>query len=316
MGQKHKTVKVALVGGAGLVGRAICRRAANAAPATKMVVFDRHQPADGREAFHRCDILTADLVSAFMNEEITAVVHLVAQVDPVQRSRQEVNRALHSRGLKRVLNAAVATGIKRVILVSSAVVYGARPENPIPLDETAPRRPNPEFPYAVNKAIQEEVAEQYASKLDVVILRPPIIYGPDADNYLTHFIRQSPGVLPAVDGCRPLLQFMHVDDVADAIIVGLKNSSVGTYNLAPRATATYAEVAQTAGLRVVNLPRMVVAPLLDLTFKVAPALLRVPANFLGYLQHPFVVSGKKIAGDMGFLPQHSTLDALKAMLKR
>ena len=131
---------------------------------------------------------------------------LAARVDPPKgNDEREEMRTLHLDGTRNVIRAAKRAGVQKLVLASSAVVYGARPENPIPLDETAPVRPNEDFPYAVDKAGQERIVEnERGASLRIAIARPAIVYGRGARNYLTEIIRRSP-VLPALDGRRPFL---------------------------------------------------------------------------------------------------------------
>ena len=74
--------------------------------------------------------------------------------------------------------------------------------------------PDPRFPYAVDKAAQERVVLEVSPEATRV--RPAIVYGPGARSYLTELLRRSPFV-PAVDGVKPRLQFVHVEDLADAV---------------------------------------------------------------------------------------------------
>src|SRR5205823_1103739 len=121
-------------------------------------------------------------------------------------------RRLHVDGTHNVVAAAHKAGVARFVLASSATVYGARASNRVPLDETAPTAPNADFPYAVDKAAQESIvcaSSSSSPSFTYAIARPAIIYGAGARNYLTEIIRRAP-FLPALDGRRPQLQFVHV----------------------------------------------------------------------------------------------------------
>ena len=65
-------------------------------------------------------------------------------------------------GTRRLLAAASANGVRHVVAVSSATVYGAWPNNPVPLTEDAPLRPNPDVPYAVQKSYVEHLVADWA----------------------------------------------------------------------------------------------------------------------------------------------------------
>src|SRR5215211_6538273 len=76
-------------------------------------------------------------------------------IDAADRN-EEGRRARVLEGTRRSLEA--AAGAATVVLWSSGVVYGAHPDNPVPIPETQPPRPNPEFPAAGILAESEQVA--------------------------------------------------------------------------------------------------------------------------------------------------------------
>src|SRR5438128_12386269 len=97
-----------------------------------------------------------------------AVVHLARGDDAVMR-----------RGLENVLRAAVTHRVSRFVHISSVAVYGSEPP-PDSVGEAAATRPD--LPYGHAKLEQEHRVLRYHRRrgLDVVILRPPNVYGPFA----------------------------------------------------------------------------------------------------------------------------------------
>ena len=67
---------------------------------------------------------------------VDTLVHLAT--DRTATTPVEQRRAVNVRGTEILLDAAAAAGVRRVVLLTSAMVYGARPGNPVPLDEDAP----------------------------------------------------------------------------------------------------------------------------------------------------------------------------------
>ena len=87
-------------------------------------------------------------------------------------------------GTRRVLDAAAAVGITKVVRVSSATVYGAWANNPVPLTEDAALRPNPGFSPAVQAAeVERLLAEWRGDHPGVVVttLRTAPVLGPGAE---------------------------------------------------------------------------------------------------------------------------------------
>lgn len=142
----------------------------------------------------------------------------------------------------------------RVVLASTAAVYGARPTNPLPLTEDYWPRPNPECPYAVQKLRVERLC---SGSCPTLILRIGAVLGPHADPRVASSVRGYRLAVPAPMGKNAALQFLDEDDGAMALLLAGKSSTVGVLNIAPSDWLSPREVASVAGSRVVPLPRRV-----------------------------------------------------------
>ena len=320
---------IALIGGAGLVGRALTQLLLHQGHSVRIV--DRvplslpGALAASAVAQHTVDLTTVTPQQlAACIDGCDAMVHLAAQVNPPRptwrqrrrgQSPRDQMRRLHEQGTRVSVQAAALAGVPRFVLVSSAVVYGARADNPVPLTEQEPLRPQDGFPYGQDKRLQERVLDdERPPSLSTATLRPAIIYSKHTDNYLSQMLRLAPGVLPAVDGHRPPLQFVHTDDVADALARLALSTAEGAFNLGG-APIAYDEVARLAGLRVVDMPRKMLAPLLDVGARLVPGKLRAPSYVLDQLAYPFVVSSVRAVKALGVQPRPSS-EALVEMLRK
>lgn len=113
----------------------------------------------------------------------------------------------------------------RVVLVSSAMAYGAWPTNPVPLDESLALRPNPGHAEAAAAAEAERLVRRWQSAggdRELVVLRPVPLVSPEI---------HPPAHLPLVDSAAPL-QFLHPADLESAVEVAV-TAPPGTYNVAP-----------------------------------------------------------------------------------
>ncbi|HLH27849.1 MAG TPA: NAD-dependent epimerase/dehydratase family protein [Acidimicrobiales bacterium] len=134
---------------------------------------------------------------------------------------------------RRLLAAAGRRSVDVLVLLSSATVYGAWRDNPIPLTEEAPLRPNPGVVDAVHHAEAERLVTEWADDhpaARVVILRPAMVLGPGVDTWLTRALGGRPAVRP--DQADPPRQFVHVDDVAGAVLAAIEGPLAGTFNVA------------------------------------------------------------------------------------
>jgi nucleoside-diphosphate-sugar epimerase len=146
----------------------------------------------------------------------------------------------------------IAASPKRIVLASSAAVYGGWPDNPLPLTEDHEARPNRQCPYAEHKL---EAERQCAAAAPTASLRICAVLGPNADPLVKKASAGLRHVVPAARGRRQALQFLHEDDAASALLTAVKRPDVtGVFNVAPEDWLDENGVAEVSGGRVVRLP--------------------------------------------------------------
>ena len=135
--------------------------------------------------------------------------------------------------LRHVLTAPDAVDIDHLVLVSSAVVYGAWADNPLPLTEDAPVRPNPGFTEAAVHAEAERLAWEWLDEhpsMTLTVLRPTVVVGDPAHQWLVRAL--GPGHGATRTGAPPR-QFLHADDLAAALGHVTETRLAGLFNVAP-----------------------------------------------------------------------------------
>jgi len=131
---------------------------------------------------------------------------------------------LNVRSAHKLFHAARGGGVKRFIHLSSALVYGPA----VHANEQAPLKPLPGLRYAEHQArLEQMLAIEFP---ECARLRPHVIVGPHAHPVLKKVLRQ-PFYLKLPDP-QPLMQCVHEDDVAQAVLVCLDNDARGAFNLA------------------------------------------------------------------------------------
>lgn len=211
-------------------------------------------------------------------------------------------------GTRSLIEAVRDSGIGHVVLVSSAAVYGAWPDNPVPLTEEATLRPNPGADYAVEKAEVERLWSRWADdeSAKLAILRPALVVGGDEEAWLAVALRAATrwGV---GDPTTPT-QFVHVDDLAAAVALAVDRRLDGVYNVAPEGWMPGAEVRALVGTPI----RPPVAPAM------AKALARwcwsrglggIPTGLVPYATHPWVAAGDRLR-EAGWKATHSGPEAV------
>jgi nucleoside-diphosphate-sugar epimerase len=195
-----------------------------------------------------------------------------------------------------------------LVLWSSGVVYGAHPGNPVPLDEAAPVRPNPDFPAAGVLAEAERLVLAEAERSGgpaVAVLRGAAVWAPDWGTFLARGL-----VGPAMVGVRgydPPVQCLAPDDAVAALAIAAGGRLDGVYNVAPDDWVRASEVARLTGRRRVELPPRLAQPAAD-RFRGA-GVAAATAGELQYHMHPWVLGNARLRA-AGWAPARSTAEAL------
>ena len=304
---------VAVTGVSGYVGQHLLRHLEKDARHA-VLGLDMNTPlyAPPRMKFYQLDIRQGYLREILARERPQAVVHLafVLQPHPDARLMHDIN----VEGTRNVFDAAAAAGVKKVIVMSSTAVYGAHPDNPAAIPEDTPLRGHPRFPYVRDQIAVEQLAAGFAAAhpaIEVVLLRPCIIYGRRTQSFLLDFFRRMP-VLPMPGGADPPLQFIHVDDLVRAIQLALVKGA-GAYNVTGRGTIRYAEVAHILRKRTVYVPRALAYSAFDL-LGITGLVAGDPAYTLDFVSYPWVADGAKAERELGFRAKFSSREALESML--
>ena len=131
---------VAVTGAATGLGHAFAVRLAGHPELARVLAIDSVRPAVPGARSRLVDVREPALAESLSG--VDSVVHLA--LDLGFDNDRDVRRSLNVRGTATVLTAAAAAGVRRVVLVTSAMVYGARADNPVPLAEDAPLQAEPE----------------------------------------------------------------------------------------------------------------------------------------------------------------------------
>jgi nucleoside-diphosphate-sugar epimerase len=127
-----------------------------------------------------------------------------------------------------------ADGAGHVVLVSSAMVYGAWANNPVPLTEDALLRPDVEFTYARQLGSVEQLADEWRLARPgrtVTVLRPATAMAADGTSGLVNALVAGMGQRRGEED--PPGQFLHLDDLASAVVLAVDRRLDGIYNVAP-----------------------------------------------------------------------------------
>jgi nucleoside-diphosphate-sugar epimerase len=304
----RSALTIGVTGAAGPLGGALVERLSQHGTSPRVVAIDtvrrQHRGATWRVADVRDPTLASRLAG------IDTLVHLATDRSPSTPSDER--RAVNVRGTEVLLDAAVAAGVKRVVLLTSAMVYGATASNPVPLDEDAPLLAEPQDGLVGDWVAMEHAALRRTrdSSLEVTVIRPASLVGVVTDALL-------PGLFEAVRllgirDARCHWQFCHVDDLLDALVAASLGEVSGAVTVGSDGWLSRADVERIAEMRSVVLPSAV-------AFASASRLHRVgaltsPSSDLHYLVHPWVAGSQRLRAS-GWSPRWTNEATLREHLR-
>ncbi|WP_336208203.1 NAD-dependent epimerase/dehydratase family protein [Nonomuraea sp. LPB2021202275-12-8] len=300
---------VAVTGAASGLGRELLARLVASADFRRVVAIDEER-GDIQEATWRV-IDVRDPLLANRISDIDVLVHLAGDYavdsDPAER------RAYNLRAAQTVLTASAAARVRRVVLVTSAMVYGAAPDNDVPLAEDGPVAAEPDTgvvgDYLEIEALVRRSLRSHPG-LELTVLRPAAVVGPGVDSVITrHF--ESPRLL-TVKGCTPRWQFCHIDDLVSALELAAKGAITGVLAVGSDGWLEQEQVEELSGIRGFELPA-------GLTFGTAQRLHRLgitpaPATDLHYVVYPWVVDCARLR-EVGWKPSWTNEAALAQVVE-
>lgn len=298
---------VVVTGAAGELGHRACQLAAADPTVSHVVALDRRtmpSPGSGISA-HRIDVATAELKELF--DGASAVVHL-AEPDGPRRGGSLSAATGEAAMARHVLEAAGSAGVRHLVLLSSALVYGAWPDNPVPLTEDAPLRPNPGVAVAGEKAALEQAAADWRADhpgSTLTVLRPAVTVSGAGNGWLARALSRSGG-LPVVGG-EPPAQYLDVADLAAAVDLARRARLDGPRNVAPDGWADGETVrALAGGVPRLRLPESVAVRVAAVRWRWGMA--ETPPELLPYTTQPWVVANDRLRLD-GWVPATSNEEA-------
>jgi nucleoside-diphosphate-sugar epimerase len=235
------------------------------------------------------------------------LVHLARST---QDPDDELAQLRDRRALLTALEAAAHAGVGHVVAVSSALVYGAWANNPVPLPESAPLRPNPGFSFAVQAAELERVVGDWATEEHrrVTLLRPAPAVAEQNSSWIGRAMQGAARI--RVGAGDPPVQFLHVDDLASAVVVAVTAGLSGAYNVAPDGWLSGEDLRALQGAR----PRLwLPEPLAErlAVLRSRRARRPMPAELLPYTMNPCVVANDRLRAE-GWSPDLSNEEAYVA----
>ncbi len=299
---------VVITGICGRLGRRLARELHRERP---VIGLDRRDFDDRPKDIehHQIDIRRKKARELFRRGDIEAIVHLGVMHDP--RGDSQMHHAWNVVAFQKLLDWVQIYDIPKLVLLSSANVYGPRPDNPQFLTEEAPLLGADRFSDMRDLVELDMLAQSFFWKrpdTETVILRPTNILG-TVKNAASNYLRLSK--VPTLMGFDPMVQVVHQQDVVTALQLALRPGVRGIFNVAGPAP-----VALSKALRVLSRP----------TFSVPHQLARFgverlwrlrmtsfPAPELDFIRYVCMVDDRRAREVLGYTPSFDLNQTLHAV---
>jgi len=244
----------------------------------------------------------------FRSHNLTSVIHLgrILETNSSRNNRYNANVL----GTQKLYNLCIKYNVHKITMLSTLFVYGANAYNPALLDESAPLMAS-EISLALVDAVElENLSNIYFWKnpeLNITVLRPCRIVGPGMRNSTSLLL--SLKVSPVLIGFSPIMQFLHIEDMADAIVLAYEKNVPGVYNVSHADWIPYQEALVQCGCTRFPIPS--VPPILPYYISKILKLKAFPSYLLKYFKYPIVIDGSLFEKTFGFKPKKTLRDIFK-----
>jgi UDP-glucose 4-epimerase len=309
-------MKYVITGGSGYIGGRLIELLSQQED-NEILNLDVRPPAipRPRTRFQRMDIRDRGIRSLLESERPDALVHLAFVLNPIRDEHKMYD--IDVNGTQNVLDAASAAGVAHLLVASSTTAYGAWPDNPVPLTEDDPVRGMPNYEYARDKTEIDRLCQLWAAQhpdRQMTIVRPTIVFGPNVNNYIVRYWQNSPFVA-LVDGVDLDWQFVHEEDVVDAISRLLLERRAGIFNLTADGTIKLSECAAIAGLKTRAIPYKVQRRIARTMWRMRIPRMEAPPGQIEFVRYPWIASNEKLKAELGWTPRYTSRETFEITMR-
>lgn len=303
-----KTPVVIATGAAGNLGKLVIQALHRD---HEVVAVDR-RPIHGlpKDVEHlRTDVRWRKIENVFRTRRVDAIVHLGLAHNP--RGDEDQYR-FNVVGTQRLLELAAKYRVSKMVMLSSANIYGPDPDNSYFLTEDAPLLGAEHHPDIRDLVACDGIVQSFFYRhpeVETVMLRPVHIVGPRVKNAPSNYLRlERPWVIMGFD---PIIQLVHEEDVVRAMMLALKPKTRGVFNIVGPGEAPLSRILEVLGRRTRSIPSPLAKRILDGAWVMR--MTGFPPPELRHVQFNCVVDGSLAREQLGFEPRYGLLDTIRSV---
>ncbi len=258
---------------------------------------------------HQLDLRRRKTRDIFRAGGIGAVVHL-----GVMHNLRESDKTHHEwnvAGFQKLLEYISQYRVPKLVLLSTATLYGPSPDNPQFLTEDAPLLGAQEFSRIRDLVEVDMLAQGFFWKhpeVETVILRPCHILG-RVRNAPSNYCRMERPM--TVLGFDPMMQVIHERDVVDAMVLALRPGVRGIFNLRGPGELPLSRMLRLLGKRSISVPGPLIKGLLGGLWPSRAA--SFPSPEIDHLRYVCMVDDTRARRELGFAPKRGIEETLRAV---
>jgi UDP-glucose 4-epimerase len=307
--------KLLITGISGGQGRLVAKMAIRARPGGEpweVSGVDRQKWPSAPEGVvvHQFDMRKRRFEDVFRTDRPDAVVHLafVRHFQSDQATRHEIN----VEGTKRVLEHCAEYGVKQLVVLSSSYVYGALPSNERYMGEDHPLNASRNFPEIRDLCEVEGLVAAFLWRYPEIatsVLRPVNTLGHSVHNAIGRYMKLA--IVPTIMGFNPMMQFIHEEDIAEAIVLALEKKVRGIFNVAGPGAVPLKRALKEMGRQRISIPDPFAHLLIRTLFNLN--IYQFPSGAIDFIKYPCTVSDARFRAATGFKPRHTLAEAFATM---
>jgi UDP-glucose 4-epimerase len=310
-------LRYVITGGSGYIGSRLVDHLSRRRDAERIVICDLQPPRHykPKTEFQQLDVRDRGAVREILERaDADALVHLAFILNPVHD--EQLMYDIDVNGTHNVLEAASQADVEHVLVTSSTTAYGAFPDNPVPITEDWPVRGVAAFEYARDKTESDRLCQLWALRhpdRTMTIVRPCIVFGPNVDNYLVRLWADAPFQPDFGGNLDQLIQFVHEDDLVDAMVGLLEGRHGGAFNITGEGVMTMRETAEVTGTKVRRMPLRLGRAISRATWKLGQS--ETPPGQLEFAMNPWVCSNEKVKQTLGWEPRYTSRETFELTMQ-
>jgi UDP-glucose 4-epimerase len=309
-------MRYVITGGSGYIGSRLVDLLSRREDTERIVICDLTPPRiyKPKTQFEHVDVRDRKRMHAVIEgRQPDALVHLAFIFHPIHD--EELMYDVDVNGTHNVLESAAQAGTPQVLVITSVAAYGAHPDNPVPLTEDDPVRGVAGFSYARDKTESDRICQLWAAQHPdriMTIVRPCIVFGPNVDNYILRLWTKQPFVadIGTVDN---EYQFVHEDDVVEAVSRLLLGRHDGAFNVAGEGVMTARECAELLGMPIRKMPLRAWRALATVMWRLRAS--ESPPGSIDFSLYPWVVSNEKLKRTLDWTPRYTSRETFEITMR-